>query len=216
MLPDTISDQKIISPLAQTLNERALVDFKEFAALKDGVSLGDLSGTGLLDIRGDEAEKMLGKIYKDMPKKIGAAARVSDGILARLRDDQFALIFLGEDFAATAENLAGAAGKSKSLITVTDLTHGRGHFLLCGENAADILPKICGLDFSERVFPDGSAAQTSLAKVRTLIIRQDNENMPCYHLVMGQSLAAYTWEVVFDAAQEFDGKAIKISSSDFT
>jgi sarcosine oxidase, subunit gamma len=90
-------------------------------------------------------------------------------------------------------------------VTLTDITHGRAGIALVGTQARDVLAKVCGLDFSDRTFLDKHAAQTSLAKVRALIIRDDEDSLPIYKLFVDRSLASYVWDVVYDAAQEFGG-----------
>jgi len=187
-----------------------LPTFAEFAlasplALRDGASslnasvgLGQLSGRTLLHLRGAEAETAL-QVH-DM--KIGDVAAVEDGLLARLRRDEFVL--LARDGRSAFDQLAAMIAGRR--VTLTDLTHGRCGLLLVGRDAPRVLPKVCALDF--RQFPDLHAAQASLAKVRTLIMRADLDALPAYGLIVDRSLAAYVWDVVFDAAREFGAAAL--------
>ena len=165
------------------------------------VALSAITRWQHLHLRGQAAESALARVY-DMPEMaIGRVISVSDGVLARLRRDEFLL--LTADLPAAMERLE--AKPDEALLTLTDITHGRVVIGLVGARAQAVLAKICGLDFGDGQFPNGFAAQTSLAKVRTLIIRMDVAQAPAYYLMVDRSLAVYLWEVVYDAAQEFDG-----------
>lgn len=159
------------------------------------ITLTDLSGQGLIDIRGRDP----GGIFQSI--RIGEVKQVENGILIRLTPEQFMLLVDGKTDSAVAR-LKTESGEG-ARVTITDMTHGYGQMRLSGEYAQDVLPKICGLDFADAEFPNQHAAQSSLAKVRTLIVRLDEGNLPAYRLVVGSSLAAYVWDVVTDAMQEF-------------
>ena len=46
-------------------------------------------------------------------------------------------------------------------------------------------------------------AQTSAAKIKTLIARYDEGGTPTYYLHVDRALGQYFWEVVWDAGEEF-------------
>jgi heterotetrameric sarcosine oxidase gamma subunit len=168
---------------------------------RNRVSLGIVRDQGMLHIRGREARRVLAQVYDTEETDVGQVRLVADGTLACLRPDE--CVLLTSDVQAALNHLKGVS--SSRLLTLTDVTHGRAMILLTGLRAADVLPKVCGLDFSARRFPDHYAAQTMLAKVRALVIRADNGDLPLYTVVVDRSLAAYVWEVVYDAAREFSG-----------
>lgn len=186
MVLQTISDQPFESPLSHLLDRQKAAGYEQ---ARDGVGLADLSGQTVLHIRGTQ-------LPAGMPDGIGDVQAMGDGLSMRLRDDICLTI-------GVPQSEIDAGGES--LLTITDMTHGRGHMLLVGARAADVLPKVCGLDFDEAAFPNNHAAQTSLAKARATIIRHDRDGAPAYHLLVGYSLAEYVWGVVFDAMREFDG-----------
>ena len=71
-----------------------------------------------------------------------------------------------------------------------DLTSVRAMFRLTGDEAAGLLNKICGLDFANDVFPNGSSARTLVAGVATEIVRDDHNGALSYLLVPPRSFAA--------------------------
>jgi heterotetrameric sarcosine oxidase gamma subunit len=151
------------------------------------IGLQDLSGRPLYLVRDED---QLREAFGAIPQKIGevVGTALPSAQVARLTTNQYLVSYTtptGEPMLPNAE----------------DLTHGRGHMLLYGAHAADVLAKVCGLDFDN--FPNNTCAQTSLAKVKTLIVRLDEGQTQAYHLIVDRSLAAYVWDVVFDAIQEY-------------
>jgi heterotetrameric sarcosine oxidase gamma subunit len=165
------------------------------------VLLEDLSGRrALLDLRGDAAPA-LRRVFGTVPAAPGGVLVDQTRTVACLRPDHLIAATGHGDAAALAADLRG--GGRDHPITLTDNTHGRGVLRLSGPRAADVLPKLCGLDFRERAFPDLHAAQTSYAKVKALLIRQDVGGYPAYLIVIDRSHAQYVWDVTADAMGEF-------------
>jgi heterotetrameric sarcosine oxidase gamma subunit len=54
-----------------------------------------------------------------------------------------------------------------------DLTHGRALIRLNGKSAPAVLAKVCGVDLSDTITPDGAAFRTSVAALATDVIRDD-------------------------------------------
>jgi heterotetrameric sarcosine oxidase gamma subunit len=194
MLP-TLSDLPIASPLPATSG--SLSPDEQAQAARTTVGLGEISGRTLLHLRGNDAESVLQAEHMNIGDVIDQS-----GLLARLRRDEFVL--LARDRLTASEQIVAKIGERR--VTLTDITHGRCGLLLIGARAPDVLPKVCALDFD--LFLNLHAAQTSLAKVRTLIVRADVDSVPAYGLFVDRSLAAYVWGVVYDAAQEFEGVAL--------
>jgi heterotetrameric sarcosine oxidase gamma subunit len=191
MTLETYSDLPIASPLLVSMsNERA------------ALSLSEITRLTLFHMRGTE--------NKAAPpsQKVGDVSSDADGIYVRLRRDEFVLL----DYTDRVEwgHFERATGLEN--MTLTDITHGRCGLLLAGQDAPRVLPKVCGLNFSDQAFPHMHAAQTSLAKVRTLIIRADIDEMPVYGLFVDRSLAQYVWDVVYDAGQEFGISGFNLDS----
>lgn len=170
-------------------------------AVRQKAGLGEMTSWHIFHVRGLTAETLLSNAYGLTLQGVGSIVETQDGTLVRLRCDEF-LLLTGNP--SQAESRLSAM-PSTGLITLTDITHGRAVMTLAGLRARDVLPKVCGLDFADAKFANHFAAQTSLAKVRTLIIRLDSADMPVFYLIVDRSLAAYVWDVVFDATQEFGG-----------
>jgi len=203
MTLSTTSQQPIISPLA-TILPRAVSSKsaqEQAQTVRSAVGLAEIATWQILDIRGADAETVLSAAFATPSMGIGAVTGVTAGLLVRLRRDQFAL--LTPDLPAALERLTAPA--EDALLTLTDISHGRGVIFLGGAQAAAVLSKVCGLDFMDAKFPNLFAAQTSLAKVRALIVRFDTAQTPAFYVIVDRSLTAYVWDVLVDAAHEFGG-----------
>lgn len=85
-------------------------------------------------------------------------------------------------------------------------------FVVTGKAAATLFAKLCGVDLRPAHFPEGAVAQTSLARLNTIIVRQDmgvlRQDMgavPAYHLLGDSASAEYFWDCLIDAMAEFTG-----------
>lgn len=88
-------------------------------------------------------------------------------------------------------------------VTATDMTHGRALIRLTGPRGADVLRKVCGIDFSDRTTPDGAAFRSSVAAVATDVLRLDTDGVRCYLLHCERSSGAYLFGELLAAGHEF-------------
>lgn len=166
-------------------------------------TLSDLTGVQVTMIQGKAGDR-LEKQFSQVPTKPGELVEVGVGLLACLTSKEFYL------FAKTPGADLPAASALDDLFTqanvfahATDYTHGTAALRLVGPDAPEILSKICGLDFHDSVFPDMRVAQTSAAKIKTLIARCDDGQTPAYFLHVSRPFGQYFWDIVWDAGQEF-------------
>ena len=84
--------------------------------------------------------------------------------------------------------------------------HSHTWLQLAGEERAEVMAKLCGVDLSEVAFPLGSVAQTQAARVSVTVAAHQNENgQPVFSIFVDQSLALYLWEAIEDAMGEWLG-----------
>jgi heterotetrameric sarcosine oxidase gamma subunit len=89
------------------------------------------------------------------------------------------------------------------LITATDLTHGRALMRLTGAHGDDVLAKVCGIDTSDGITPDGAAFRSSVAAVATDVIRDDTGGVRSYLLHCERSSGGYLFGELLAAGSEF-------------
>ncbi len=91
----------------------------------------------------------------------------------------------------------------EGLVSVFDATHGRALMRITGTRAADLLAKVCGIDLSEEVTPDGAAFRSSVAKLVTDVVRDDRDGERSYLLHCERSSGQYLLDTLLDAGHEF-------------
>lgn len=72
-----------------------------------------------------------------------------------------------------------------------------------GRHGAAMLAKLCGVDLRPAVFANGAVAQTSVARLNAIVVRDDLGARLCYHLLPDSASAAYLWHCLMDAGAEF-------------
>ena len=112
-------------------------------------------------------------------------------------------IILGAE-SAVAEAVSGIDGlDSTDFVTALDWTHGRALFRVTGSDAPRMLEKVCSLDWSDPMTPDGAVASASMAKVTCDIARNDVDATPSYLIFCDRSFGQYLFDALIDAGSEF-------------
>lgn len=178
----------------------------ETAVARQSVALGEQSHNGKLRVEGQSAARLLevdtlavhagqqtryGRVYRLRPDVyfVHMETRSGEGSPALNVDE--VLLTLGQ-YAQTAPDP----------ITVTDVTHGLTELWLVGPRSAELLGRLCGLDFHDSHFPNGTAKQSSVAKTTQLIIRRDRGALPAYAVIGPRSLGAYLWQTIMQAGSD--------------
>jgi sarcosine oxidase subunit gamma len=85
-------------------------------------------------------------------------------------------------------------------------------FMITGDAAPEMFAKICGVDLRPHKFQPGQIAQTSLAKMSGIVIRDDRGAIPAFHLLADVASAEYLWGAVLDAMSEFGGAPVGLQA----
>ena len=105
---------------------------------------------------------------------------------------------------AVTETVEGLDGlDSSDFVTAVDWTHGRALFRVTGDAAPRMLEKVCSLDWSDPMMPDGAVASASVAKVTCDIARNDVDGTPSYLVFCDRSFGQYLFDALIDAGDEF-------------
>ena len=89
-------------------------------------------------------------------------------------------------------------------VSVIDHTHSRAMFRLTGLEAPATLEKLCSVDWSDRMMPNGAVVSASLAKVGCDIARHDRGTDRSYLIACDRSFGQYLFDAIIDAGNEFD------------
>ena len=146
-----------------------------------------------------------GEVAASLGVSFGRAARDPDGTLVVGSGPGEWLLLAPPGQAGTlVPRLEKAAAQAASeSVTWVDLTHGRALIRLYGPSAAGVLAKVCGIDLSEGITPDGAAFRTSVAALATDVIRDDLGGTPSYLLHCERSSGQYLFGALLRAGDEF-------------
>ncbi len=91
----------------------------------------------------------------------------------------------------------------EGLVSVFDATHGRALIRITGARTPDLLSKVCAIDLADEVTPDGAAFRSSVAKLVTDVVRDDNAEARSYLLHCERSSGQYLFDALVDAGDDF-------------
>ena len=143
-----------------------------------------------------------GEVARTLGVPFGRAARDEHGTLAvGAGPGEWLLLAPPGASAAVARRVEELP--DEELVSVFDATHARALMRITGARAADLLAKVCGIDFSEEVTPDGAAFRSSVAKLVTDVVRDDQDWVRSYLLHCERSSGQYLFDALIDAGDEF-------------
>ena len=143
-----------------------------------------------------------GEVARRLAAPFGRAARDEHGTLVvGSGPGEWLLLAPPGAWAAVARRIEEVRGEG--LISAFDDTHGRALMRITGARAADMLAKVCGIDLSEEVTPDGAAFRSSVAKLVTDVVRDDRGGKRSYLLHCERSSGQYLFDALIDAGDEF-------------
>jgi heterotetrameric sarcosine oxidase gamma subunit len=136
----------------------------------------------------------------------GRARRTDHGVLViGSGPDEWLLLGPPRTFAVVNSSLDTS---DKDLVSVLDITHGRALLRLSGTTAHDVLAKVCAVDLSDAVTPNGAAFRSSVANLATNVVRDDVRTSGgterSYLLQCERSSGQYLFDTLLDAGREFD------------
>ena len=104
--------------------------------------------------------------------------------------------------------LLGPIGETREVATsgfasVVDITHGRALMRLTGDHAATVLAKLCPIDLSDPMCPNGAAFRAAIANVVSDVVRDDVEGTRSYLMHCERSSGQFLFDAVIDAGTEY-------------
>jgi heterotetrameric sarcosine oxidase gamma subunit len=166
-----------------------------------GLALADLSALAKTLVRAPASGAMVGALGVPFAR---ATRDASGALVTGSGPGEWTVIGpLGEGLPQRARFAVAADLVGGELVTVLDLTHGRALIRLTGSAAPELLAKVCAIDLADHRTPNGTALRTSVAKLTTDLVRDDQEAVPSYLLHCERSYAQYLFEALLDAGDEF-------------
>ncbi|MDH3293737.1 MAG: hypothetical protein OER95_05395 [Acidimicrobiia bacterium] len=128
----------------------------------------------------------------------GTSRRDGDVVVCGIRPGETMIVGRPD---AVATHVSGTDILDRS--GTVDIGHSRSVFEVSGLQATKALEKVCSLDWSDAMMPDGACGSASVAKIGCDVIRSDDDGRPRYLLLCDRSLGQYLYECLVDAAAEF-------------
>ena len=183
------------------------------------LGLADLSPVPRTGFKGAGTVEWLTGQGVEVPAESNLAARQSGGeVAARLAPGEVLVLGApeaGADGLPAALEAAWAAGPlPPETPRGFPLPRRDSHawFLVSGSAAAAMFAKLCGVDLRPAKFPDLSIAQTSVARISAIVVRDDRGGTLAYHLLADSASAEYLWDCLLDAMTEFEGRPVGLTA----
>ncbi|MGF1611028.1 MAG: hypothetical protein ACFCUQ_16610 [Kiloniellales bacterium] len=161
-----------------------------------------------------------------VPADSNRAARQADGLLAARLAPGELLLLGGLDGEAAPVSRLEAAWRAEPIPPPrprgfpVPRADSHAWFLLSGACAPVTFAKLCGVDLRVHKFPDLAIAQTQIARISGIVIRDDLTGPPevqggatlAYHLLADSASAGYLWDCLLDAMDEFQGRPVGLTA----
>ncbi len=171
-----------------------------------GMVLGDLSLAPRCGFKGRHALDWLRGQEVTVSDDNNRATRLGDaGLTCRLADNE-ALIL--SDAGAVDRLDAACARETPGGCYTMPRADSHAWFRIAGRDGARMLAKLCGVDLRPRSFNDLEIAQTIVARLSAIVVRDDIGATLAYHLLADSASALYLWDCVVEAMAEFDGAVV--------
>lgn len=87
---------------------------------------------------------------------------------------------------------------------MTDVSSVYAQFLLAGPKSREVLCKLSSLNISESSLPNLACGQSNVGHVRAIVLREDLNSIPAFHLLVSREYGEAVWESIIHAGQEFE------------
>jgi sarcosine oxidase, subunit gamma len=182
-------------------------------AVNPGVVLCDLSLAPRCGFKGRQALDWLrdqGIVVSDENNR--AMRLGASGLTCRLGDGE-ALVMAPPDAVERLDiERLEAACAHDAPVGCFAMPRADSHFWyrIAGRDAARLLARLCGVDFRAHRFDQLEIAQTIVARVSAIVVRDDIGETLAYHLLADSASALYLWDCVVAAMADFDGEIVGI------
>ena len=192
-----------------------VLSFKETEQEKQSfknLALIDLTVQERVGFKGKDTPDWLQQQKVQLPEQPNTAIRLSDQTLvAKLSTNEFLFLDALTGPGKTVAQLKQWQFKDNHLCYLLPRQHSHSWFLLTGAHACEMLAKVCGIDFRDKNFALHNVAQTSLARITAIIIKDEISGVEAFHILSDSASAEYLWGCLLDAMREFDGQSVGLN-----
>ena len=204
----------VSSDRRRSFTQRRVLSMPAPGAGAAGLKLADLSLVPRWGVKGREAFAWLAGQGASVPARDNLAERQHDGsLIARLSPSE-ALVLASLTGSQAALKGAIEALPPEGLGAWYPVPRWDSHcwFAVAGADGPRMFAKLCGVDLAVESFADGTVAQTSVARLSAIVIRNDFGKTVTFSLLAESASAEYLWDCLIDAMGEFSGVVCDIES----
>ncbi|MBP2239044.1 sarcosine oxidase subunit gamma [Sinorhizobium kostiense] len=174
------------------------------------VLIHDYTPVGRTGFKGAGTTDWLASKVSTLPERPNRAVTLSDGtVIGRLGKEEYLVLngrnsmsdICGELDASWASESAGGGARMGYPLPRAD---SHSWLFIKGARVSEMMSKICGVDLRDKSFPPGEIAQTIVARIGAVLIRETGASEGL-HLLTDFASADYLWEVLDDASAEYGG-----------
>jgi sarcosine oxidase subunit gamma len=176
------------------------------------LGIADLTALPRAGYKGWDMAGWAGGQGVDLPDPNHARAQ-SDGTLAcRLSGGELLLLSGDSAASATIDGLAAAWTMEDAVCFPVPRSDTNARIGITGAKVPDMMAKMCGIDLRAHRFENHRIAQTSVARMNAVLIRNDRGDTYALDMVLDSASIVYMWECLTDAMAEFDGRAVGLEA----
>ncbi|MGF1704702.1 hypothetical protein [Enterovibrio baiacu] len=169
------------------------------------VSFYDATTTHRIGFRGEHTAVFLEEHGIALPPEPNRMTEMDNGLwVLRLGFTEYWIIDAQNHHADLMVNMEKAAMRKQGVARLY-CQHSSAMFVLTGDKCPALFAKVCGVDLQPNAFPPLHIAQTSVARVSSVVVNVSNTDLKQtrFLILSDISSAAYLWEALHDAAHEF-------------
>jgi sarcosine oxidase subunit gamma len=187
---------------------------RQNAGVEPVLELVDLSILPRWGVKGREAFAFLNKHGARIPADNNHADRQSDGsLIARLSPAEALILpLLPSGQSILAQSIESVPPEGQGACYPVPRRDSHCWFIVVGDAAPRMFAKLCGVDLAADQFAKGSVAQTSVARLSAIVIRQDINAGLGFSILADSASAEYLWDCLVDAMTEFSGATVKLEA----
>lgn len=175
----------------------------------DAITLYELNDCARLGFRGWGSEAFLKDLDCPLPARPNQLSQTSCGAtIARVGNREYWCLDAPHQASSSYELIAKQLPESAECLPLI-IEHSHAWFVLAGDQRADLMAKLCGVDLREAAFPLGGIVQSSVARVNAVVLHHElkldaqDDKQPVFSILVDHSYAEYLWEVLIDAMDEY-------------
>lgn len=170
-----------------------------------GLRLLDQSVRARWGVKGRGALDWLAAHGAPVPGTNNAASRLADGtLLVRLAPSEVLVLATSpQGVSAIGRAIETLPAEGEAFCYPVPRRDSHAWFVVAGASGAALFRKLCGVDLLPERFADGRVAQTSVARLAAIVVRDDVAGELRYHLLADSASAEYLWECLLDGTTEF-------------